>query len=61
MAKAAKESKIILELTEEEADFISCVTQNALVDNENPETAIIRKAIFNALAGFSDTYHGSSS
>ena len=61
MAQATKTSKITLTLTEEEADFISALTQNPLESQESDETMHLRASIFNALAGLTDTYRGGSS
>jgi len=51
MAEATKTSKIFLSLTEEEAAFISAITQNALEPNESAKTTDLRYAIFTALEG----------
>jgi len=56
MAQATKTSKITLELTEEEADIKSAITQNASESHESEATMNIRAQIFNALQGLTETY-----
>lgn len=57
MAQATKTSKITLELTEEEADFLITLTQNSFEGLEEDSTfRVLREAIFNALNGLTDTY-----
>ena len=62
MANATKQATITLERTEEEADFLISLTQNSFEGLEEDVTfKVLREAIFNSLAGLSDTYHGASS
>lgn len=60
MATATKTSKITLELTEEEADFISAITQNPMESQESDETMHLRAAIFNALQSLTVVFYNST-